>query len=503
MRIDVKNLDIKNEICDVLVVNLFEGVKNPYGATEVINEALNNKIANYVIEREGFNGEFGSFYTLPVMNNEINAKKVLIAGLGKEEDFNLNKLRELSAKIIRECKNNKNDKNIVSILHGEGVGELCTKCCAKTMAEGLTIANYKFDKYLNEEEKNKSNQIESFIICENDESKIEKIKEGLHIGETIAKASNFAKDLINEAAYVVTPNKLAEVAKNIKGVDVKIYDKKDIEKMNMGAYLAVARGSVNEPKFIHLTYKPHNSVPDKKVAIVGKGITFDSGGMDLKPPSSMLNMKDDMSGAACVLGIFSVLSELKINKEVHGIIAACENMISGCAYKPGDVLTAKNGKTIEVDNTDAEGRLTLADALCFADELNVDEVIDVATLTGACMVALGTCASGIMGTNQEFIDRLIEVSKSSDEELWQLPLFDEYDKSVKSDIADMKNTGSRYGGASTAGVFLSKFIKNKNWAHIDIAGTAFLEKPNKFGTKMANGSMVRTLLYYLKECKCK
>lgn len=503
MKIDVKNLDIKNEICDVLVVNLFEGVKNLSGATEVINEALNNKIVNYVIEREGFNGEFGSFYTLPVMNNEINAKKVLIAGLGKEEDFNLNKLRELSAKIIRECKNNKNDKNIISLLHGEGVGELCTKCCAKTMAEGLTIANYKFDKYLNEEEQNKSNQIESFIIFENDETKIEKIKEGVHIGETIAKASNFAKDLINEAAYVVTPEKLAEVAKKIKGVDVKIYDKKDIEKMNMGAYLAVARGSVNEPKFIHLTYKPHNSVPDKKVAIVGKGITFDSGGMDLKPPSSMLNMKDDMSGAACVLGIFSVLSELNINKEVHGIIAACENMISGCAYKPGDVLKAKNGKTIEVDNTDAEGRLTLADALCFADELNVDEVIDVATLTGACMVALGTCASGIMGTNQEFIDRLIEVSKSSDEKLWQLPLFEEYDKSLKSDIADMKNTGSRYGGASTAGVFLSKFIKNKNWAHIDIAGTAFLEKPNKFGTKMANGSMVRTLLYYLKECKCK
>lgn len=503
MKIDVINSDIKNEICDVLVVNLFEGTKNPSGQTEVINQALNNKIVDFVIEREGFSGEFGSFYTLPVMNNEINAKKVLIAGLGKEEDFNLNKLRELSAKILRECKKNKSDKNIISLLHGLGVGELCTKCCAKTMAEGLTIANYKFDKYLSKEDKNKANQIESFTICENDENKIEKIKEGLYIGKTIAKASNFAKDLINEAAYVVTPEKLVEVAKKIKGVDVKIYDKKDIEKMNMGAYLAVARGSVNEPKFIHLTYKPQNSVPDKKVAIVGKGITFDSGGMDLKPPSSMLNMKDDMSGAACVLGLFSVLSELKINKEVHGIIAACENMISGCAYKPGDVLTAKNGKTIEVDNTDAEGRLTLADALCFADELQVDEVIDVATLTGACMVALGTCASGIMGTNQEFIDKLIEVSKSSDEKLWQLPLFEEYDKSLKSDIADMKNTGSRYGGASTAGVFLSKFIKNKNWVHIDIAGTAFLEKPDKFGTKMANGSMVRTLLYYLKDCKCK
>ena len=503
MKIDVKKGDIKNEICDVLVVNLFEDEKTLSGQTKVINQALNNKIVDYVIERDGFNAEFGSFYTLPVMNNEINAKKVLIVGLGKKEELNLNKLRELNAKILRECKKNKTDKNIVSVLHGLDIGELCTKCCAKIMAEGLTIADYKFDKYLCDEDKNKTSEIENFIICENDENKIEKIRQGLQIGETISKASNFAKDLINEAAYIITPEKLAQVAKNIKGVDVKIYDKKDIENMNMGTFLAVARGSVNEPKFIHLTYKPQNVLPDKKIAIVGKGITFDSGGMDLKPPSSMLNMKDDMSGAACVLGLFSVLSELKINKEVHGIIAACENMISGCAYKPGDILTAKNGKTIEVDNTDAEGRLTLADALCFADELQVDEVIDVATLTGACMVALGTCASGIMGTNQEFIDRLIEVSKSSDEKLWQLPLFEEYDKSLKSDIADMKNTGSRYGGASTAGVFLSKFIKNNNWIHIDIAGTAFLEKPDKFGVKMANGAMVRTLLYYLKDCKCK
>lgn len=502
MKIDVKNADIRNEICDVLVVNLFEGVKNPSGATGVVNEALNNKIVEFVIEKDGFNGEFGSFYTLPVLNNEINAKKVIIAGLGKQEDFNLNKLRELSAKILKECKKNKTDKNVVSILHGAGTAELCPKCCAKTMVEGLTIANYKFDKYLNKEEKDKACRIETFTICENDESKIENIKQGLNVGLTIAKASSFAKDLINEGAYVVTPEKLANTAKNIQGVDVKVYDKKDIEKMNMGAYLAVARGSINEPRFIHLTYKPKNP-NGKKVAIIGKGITFDSGGMDLKPPSSMLNMKDDMSGAACVLGVFTALADLDIKTEVHGIIAACENMISGRAYKPGDILTAKNGKTIEVDNTDAEGRLTLADALCFADELNVDEVIDVATLTGACMVALGTCASGIMGTNQDLIDRLIETSKASDEKLWQLPMYEEYDKSLKSDIADMKNTGSRYGGASTAGVFLSKFITNNNWAHIDIAGTAFLEKPDKFGTKMANGSMVRTLLYYLKECKCK
>jgi leucyl aminopeptidase len=209
-------------------------------------------------------------------------------------------------------------------------------------------------------------------------------------------------------------------------------------------------------------------------------------------------MKDDMSGAACVLGVMQALVKLRPDMEVHGIIAACENMPSGSSYKPGDILTAKNGKTIEVDNTDAEGRLTLADALCYACELEVDEVIDIATLTGACMVALGTVASGIMGNNEELISKLISTAKDSGETYWQMPMFKEYFDSLKSDIADMKNTGSRYGGASAAGLFLKEFVSDSvKWAHIDIAGTAYLEKPQKEFIAGATGAGVRTLLNYI------
>lgn len=264
----------------------------------------------------------------------------------------------------------------------------------------------------------------------------------------------------------------------------------------MGAYLAVGQGSAQPPKFIHMKYLPEN--PKKRIAIIGKGICFDSGGLDIKPPSSMLTMKDDMSGAACVLGIMKALNKLRPEVEVHGIIAACENMPSGSSYKPGDILTAKNGKTIEIDNTDAEGRLTLADALCYACELGVDEVIDIATLTGACMVALGSAASGIMGNNDEFVKNIIATGRYSGEKYWQMPMWQEYRDNMNSDVADMKNTGTRNGGASAAGMFLKEFVTDDvKWAHIDIAGTAFLDKPQKEFCKGATGAGLRTLLNYI------
>ena len=211
----------------------------------------------------------------------------------------------------------------------------------------------------------------------------------------------------------------------------------------------------------------------------------------------MLTMKDDMSGAACVLATMKAITALNPNVEVHGLIAACENMINGCAYKPGDILRAKNGKTIEIDNTDAEGRLTLADALCYASELGVDEIIDIATLTGACMVALGTQAAGIMGNNDEFVKKLIATANSAGERFWELPMWEDYGSSLKSSIADMKNTGSRYGGASTAGVFLKKFVSNPCWAHIDIAGVAYMEKAQKEFIEGGTGAGVRTLVKYI------
>ena len=265
--------------------------------------------------------------------------------------------------------------------------------------------------------------------------------------------------------------------------------------MGMGAYLAVARGSSQPPKFIHMKYSTPN--PRKKIAIIGKGICFDSGGLDIKPASSMLTMKDDMSGAACVIGVMSAIKEFSPDVEVHGIIAACENMPGCSAYKPGDILTAKNGKTIEVDNTDAEGRLTLADALCYADELGVDEIIDLATLTGACMVALGNQAAGIVGNDDALVKSIIETAKTCGERYWELPMYEEYKESLKSNVADMQNTGSRWGGASTAGLFLKEFVEKTKWAHIDIAGVAYFDKAQGEFIKGSTGAGVRAMINYI------
>lgn len=472
---------------NVLVLNLFEGVKIPAGATGAIDIALDGLISKFVIAKEGFDGKFGSMYILPTYG-KIAAEKVLIVGLGKNKDFNLNRLRELSTKIIKKCMKMNNAKKVISVLHGAGIGGFDPEQSARMIAEGTMLGGYTFDKYKSEKQRTK---VEDFVIVDMVEENCKKAKAGVKKGKIIASAVNFTRDLSNEQPNYATPTKLAEIAQGLKDVDIKVYDKDDIEKMGMGAFLGVAKGSSEPPKFIHLRYKSPSKTPQRKIAIIGKGICFDSGGLDIKPPSSMLNMKDDMSGAAAILGVMSVIKDLKPNCEVHALIAACENMPGCSAYKPGDILTAKNGKTIEVDNTDAEGRLTLADALCYACELGVDEVIDLATLTGACVVALGSVASGIMGNHQPTIDKLIKCGAAGGEKLWQMPMFEEYGDSLKSDIADMKNTGSRMGGAQIAGLFLQNFVKKVHWAHIDIAGTAYIDK------KGATGAGVRTLINYL------
>src|SRR5574344_964110 len=479
---------------NVLVVNLFEGVKIPAGATGAVDIALNGLISKFVIAQEGFDGKYGSMYVLPTYGN-ISAEKVLIVGLGKNKDFNLNKLRELSAKVIQKCMSMNKAKKVISVLHGAGIGGFDPEVCAKVITEGTLIGAYTFDKYKTEK---KHKKVEDFVIVDMVEENCKKAKSGMKKGKLVASAVNFARDLSNEQPAYATPAKLAEIAQSFKDLDVKIYERDEIEKMGMGAFLGVAKGSVLPPKFIHIRYKGTNQkLIQRKIAIIGKGLCFDSGGLDLKPASSMLNMKDDMSAAAAVLGVMSVVKELKPNCEIHALIAACENMPSGSAYKPGDVLTAKNGKTIEVDNTDAEGRLTLADALCYACELKVDEVIDIATLTGACMVALGNVASGIMGNHQTMIDKLIKCATAGGEKIWQMPMFDEYKDSLKSDVADMRNTGSRMGGTQIAGLFLQNFVKKVHWAHIDIAGTAFIDKPLNEFPKGATGAGVRTLINYI------
>ncbi len=458
--------NVSSTPCEVLVVNKFEG--------ENTSVELANK---YAVEKDGFEGRFGETYLIHTLG-QIPADKVLIIGFGKKEEFDANKMREAVAKSVKKLQQIKAKNACFDFNINADYG--------KSAAIGALIADYAFDKYKNK----KVDRVEEITFAKFSEAEVAE-------GIIFANAMKLTRDLANEPAQFATPSKLAETAKNLEGIQTQIFEKEEIERMGMGAYLAVGQGSAQAPKFIHMKYTGKNV--RKKIALIGKGICFDSGGLDLKPASSMLTMRDDMSGAACILGVMSALAKLQPDVEVHGIIAACENMPSGTSYKPGDILTAKNGKTIEVDNTDAEGRLTLADALCYASELGVDEIIDIATLTGACMVALGTVASGVMGNDKEMINRVIETAKSSGETYWELPMFPEYKNSLKSDIADMKNTGSRYGGASAAGVFLQEFVSNAKWCHIDIAGTAFLEKPQKEFIAGATGAGVRTLLNYV--CK--
>lgn len=468
MDIKVSN-DVKSEAFEVLVINKFEGEKT---SEELVN--------TYAIDKDHFEGKLGETYLLHTYG-KIPSDKILVVGFGKREEFDANNMREAVSKAVKKLM------------------QIKAKCAGfdfdvsldygKSAAVGALMADYAFDKYKTK----KNERVQKLTFAKFSEKDIQE-------GIIFANAMKITRDIANEPAQFATPTKLAEIAQNLEGLSTKIYEKEEIERMGMGAFLGVGRGSAQPPKFIHMKYTGKNA--KKKIALIGKGICFDSGGLDLKPAASMLTMKEDMSGAACILGVMSALKELAPDVEVHGIIAACENMPGQNAYKPGDILTAKNGKTIEIDNTDAEGRLTLADALCFATELKVDEVIDIATLTGAVVVALGNFVTGIMGNDNEMTRRLIETAKTSGETFWELPLFKEYKDSLKSDIADMKNTGSRFGGASTAGVFLKEFVGNDEckpkWCHIDIAGTAFLDKPRKEFIAGATGAGVRTLLNYLK-----
>ncbi|MBR6722982.1 leucyl aminopeptidase [bacterium] len=448
--------------CDVLIVNKFED--------ELTSNPLVNKYAP-----DTFKGKPGESFVIHT-RGELPSTYVLAVGFGTEQNLDNNIIRENIAKAVKKCAELKAKTIALDIDTNFAFGV--------QSVIGAEIANYHFDKYKTKKEHRIS------------EMYISKVSNDVVLAQYVAEGMKLARNLANEPAAFATPSKLAEIAQSFEGVGTTIYEEEQIREMGMGAYLAVAQGSSQAPKFIHIKYAPE--YPRRKIAIVGKGLCFDSGGLDIKPAASMLNMKDDMSGAACVLGIMKVISKLKPNVEVHAIIAACENMPSSNSYKPGDILTAKNGKTIEVDNTDAEGRLTLADALCYACELGVHEVIDIATLTGACMVALGSAASGIMGNNDEFVKELIKSGEYVGEKFWQLPMWQEYRDNLKSDVADMRNTGARYGGASSAGMFLKEFVTDQvRWAHLDVAGTAFLDKPQHEFSKGATGVGVRTILNYL------
>jgi leucyl aminopeptidase len=365
---------------------------------------------------------------------------------------------------------------------------------AADILEGFLLGSYTFNKYIG---KTNKDTLGSFIVLSGKNSPL---RNALQETRTAASAVWFARDLVNTPANDMAPTHLAQAALSLrqKSLSVNILDKKDIRKLSMGAYLSVAHGSDEPPKFIILRYK---GAPGPPLVLIGKSITFDSGGLSIKPADGMEKMKYDMAGGAAVLGVFKAVSELKFPVHLVGILPSTENVIGGAASKPGDVVRAINGKTIEIISTDAEGRMTLADAIGYAKRFKPKAIIDIATLTGACSIALGNEAIALMGNNRELIDKMKKSGHNTYERVWEMPLFEEYRDILKSDIADLKNTGGRSGSLVSSASFLAEFAGDTPWAHLDIAGTAWIEKERPYMPKGASGIGVRLLLDFLKEQK--
>ena len=369
---------------------------------------------------------------------------------------------------------------------------------AQMVAEGVLLGSYEFNKY---KSKDKNDKELSAVIISGLAST--KVKEGIEKAKFYSEATILARDLVNEQSAVATPTYLSNLALDIakkdpKHIYCKVFNKEEARKLGMEAFLGIARAADTEPKFIFLEYKPDRISKKEKLAIIGKGITFDSGGINVKTGGHMQDMKMDMAGAAIVLSVFSVISKVKPEFPVIGVIAATPNMISGKSLVPGDVVKAMNGKTIEILDTDAEGRVTMADSLSFAVKEGATKILDFATLTGACMVALGNDITGLFSNNKELTAEIKKAAFDAGEKMWELPLEKEYKDMNKSEVADIANIpNSRYGGAITAALFLEEFIDNKPWAHMDIAGPAFAEKPTDLGPKGGTGHGVRTVLNLL------
>ncbi|MFH1621101.1 MAG: leucyl aminopeptidase [Patescibacteria group bacterium] len=481
MNLEIIQGDILDKYCDLLVVNLFEGVARPGGATGVVDKALSGEISKY-ISRKKFEGKLGEWLVIP-SNGKIKAQSVAVMGLGKRENFDVDSVRKLGGFMIKLAKSEK-VSTLSTILHGVGIGRLDAREGAQALTEGLFLGSYHFKAYKGAQHKKKKQELEikSVTVMELDSRLCKAGQEGLNRGKLMAEATSLARDLVNTPSSDMTPARLAAEAQKLavrgSGITCKIFDHKAMERIGMRAALAVGRGSLHAPVGVHLIYRP--AVSKKTVAVVGKAVSFDSGGLSLKPSEHMTTMKIDMAGAASVIGLFKALSELKPKITVHGIFLAVENMPSGSAYRPGDVVAAMDGTTIEVLNTDAEGRVTLADALCYAKKQKPDMIIDLATLTGACVVALGEEIAGLMTDQESISEKLLTASKESGEPLWRLPLFASYQKQVESKIADIKNVGGGSGGGTiTAALFLKTFVGDTPWAHIDIAGPSYTEKETR------------------------
>jgi leucyl aminopeptidase len=458
-----------------LYVYLDDGASN-----DAIETHIHGNLSDYKDAHE-YEAKIGQLMLVPA-TKDSGHHFVLVAAAPK--DMNLEQVKNLGAVIAKQAQRLKVAS--AAILNCAAVDE-------KLLILGMHLGTYVFNTYKSKEVK--KNDTNFYLDTDID---IEALSEK---GAQLASGVSAARDLVNTPAGDMKPQQLADFANELAAssdkISVKVLERKDCQELGMNSYLSVSEGSDAPPKFIHLTYTPDN--PKKRVAFIGKGVTFDSGGLSLKPSNGMETMKSDMGGGAAVLGAFRAISELDVDVEVHGIIAATENMVNGRATRPGDIVTASNGKTIEILNTDAEGRLTLADALVYAEKLKPDYMVDLATLTGACVVALGEEIAAGYTKNDEISSLLSEAKDAVAEPIWWMPLDDRYNRLMESKIADVRNIStSRYGGSITAALFLQNFVEDTPWAHLDIAGPAFADRPiNSYQEYGGTGFAVQTLVSFL------
>jgi leucyl aminopeptidase len=501
MKVTLAKADAVTAKADVLAVPVFAGPELGPGAEEAV-AALGVPVAP-LLEARGFTGKAGEAAALPTLGR-LPATVLLLVGVGERDKVDAEVLRRAAAAVVRQGRGAR--KAVTTLAQALPA---YPEAAVQAVTEGALLAAYRFDKYKHAKAGSNGHPRPAELAAlalvpaagpggSRGSGGRNALNAALAAGQVRAAATNLARDLSNEPANALHPADLATAARRLldgKGVAVKVKDEKALAKEGFGGIIGVGQGAEHPPRLIELRYHPKGATGE--VVLVGKGITFDSGGLSLKPADSMKTMKTDMSGAAAVLAAMNALAELDVKVAVTGYLASAENMPSGRATRPGDVLTMKNGKTVEVLNTDAEGRLVMADALALGAAAQPDAIVDVATLTGACVVALGNRYAGLMANDEALAAELLDAATEAGEPTWRLPLPPEYRKDIESDLADLKNVGDRNGGALFAGLFLQEFVDDRPWAHLDIAGPARAESDDGYLSKGSTGVAVRTLLTWL------
>jgi len=491
MQVEANRGPIEELDVQALAVAVFKNEKSDDGFIKELDE-LSGGLVSSALEAEEFSGKEGeTCYFHLVGNDKLKARRLLLVGAGEVDAYKEGQISQMVGTAVRSLRS-KNAKSIAVMPRATGDAEQT----AATAIQGAFIALFDPDKYRTVEKEQKT--VDRLVVVLEDADE-QAASRGVEIGRIIGEAINFTRDLANEPGAYMTPTDMAERAREIAnefGLSIDVLDEARMEQEGMGSLLSVARGSDQPAKLIILKYTPAKTEGESTelLSFVGKGVTFDSGGISLKPGENMELMKYDMTGGATVLGAMRAIAQLKPPIPVLGVAPCTENLPSGKATKPGDVVKAMTGKTIEIINTDAEGRLILADAIAYAKKLGATKIIDMATLTGAVSIALGDVNAAVLGTDQELIDEIISAGKEVGEKFWQLPLDKEYSKQIKSDIADIKNVGGRKAGTITAAAFLKEFADGVSWAHLDIAGTAWGDDAKPYRSKGPTGIAVRTLL---------